>query len=99
MPYFFVSSKYGFGIKNIFIYLIKVKILKYKISSDNLICFVKKLFLNNIYVKGFKILNYYPLLIEVYSKKNISYNYKKYLSGFFIKDLNLRNTPVKLIFR
>lgn len=99
IPYRFVSSKYGFGIKNIFEYLKFMEDFKIKFDFKNVIDHIRYFSSDRTSIKKIKVLSYYPFIIDIYSKEKISYNDKKYISSFFIKNSYFGVMPIKFKFR
>lgn len=99
IPYRFISSKYGFGIKDIFTYLNTVHFIKGNFDTNNFFNSIKNIFLYDLSIKKIDVLSYYPFSIDIYTNKKMMYNYKKYISSFFFKNNFLKNIPIRLIFK
>lgn len=95
----FVSSKYNFGINDIFIHLDKMRKTKNKFESNFFLPSIKSLLDNDLKIKKVEIVNYYPFSLNIYTKKKILYNEKKHISMFFIKHFSLKNIPLKFSFK
>ncbi|HIH2762495.1 MAG TPA: GTPase [Candidatus Azoamicus sp. MARI] len=95
----FISSKYNFGIRDIFIYLNKIKKIKIKFESKILLPSVKSLLFSGLNIKKIDVVNYYPFSVSIYTKEKILYNQKKHISAFFIKNFFLKGMPLKLSFK
>lgn len=106
ISFHFISAKYGFGIKNI---INKISILdqfqneQYSKSYLKKIIYEINIFLKQKKIKMYycKILNYDPLTINLYYKKNknLPINYKKYITNYFSNKLNTINIPIKMNFK
>lgn len=99
IPFRLVSSKYNFGISDIFIYLNKVKNSKLQFESKFLLPSVNSLLFSGLNIKKIEIVSYYPFSVSIYTKKKILYNEKKHISVFFIKNFFLKGMPLKLTFK
>lgn len=95
----FVSAKYNFGIRDIFIYLNKIKKIKHKFESKILLPSIKSLLFAGLNIKKIEVVNYYPFSISIYTKEKVLYNEKKHISVFFIKNFFLKGIPLKLSFK
>ncbi|MDP2762904.1 MAG: hypothetical protein Q8O27_00070, partial [Enterobacteriaceae bacterium] len=103
ITYHFISSKYGFGIKNLtnkISFLNNFQNIKY--SSTYLKNIIKIIESKKCYNEKTKfyyanVIKYEPLTINIFAnKEEISINYKKYILGSLIKKLKLINIPIKL---
>lgn len=99
IPYRFVSSKYSFGIKNIFNCLDSIKMSKVKFNSDYFFYLFNNINLINLTINKINIISYYPLCVCIYTNKKILYNQKKYVGIFLLKNVFLKNIPMRLIFK
>ncbi|HIH2763441.1 MAG TPA: GTPase [Candidatus Azoamicus sp.] len=95
----FVSSKYNFGIRDIFIHLNHIKHIKSKFKSKILLPSFESLLFSSLKIKKIEIINYYPFSISIYTKEKMLYNEKKHISVFFIKNFILKGIPLKLSFK
>ncbi|HFL8824165.1 MAG TPA: ribosome biogenesis GTPase Der [Candidatus Azoamicus sp. OHIO1] len=103
ITYHFISSKYGFGIKNLtnkISFLNNFQNIKY--SSTYLKNIIKIIESKKCYTEKTKfyyanVIKYEPLTINIFAnKEKISINYKKYILGSLIKKLKLINIPIKI---
>ncbi len=105
ITYQFISSKYGFGIKEV---IKKINIIM-KFQNENYssfyikkkirIIFKKYKIKKNIYFANIE--KYDPLIINVFTKKfkNLPKSYKKFLMNSLIRELNIINIPLKIKFK
>lgn len=106
ISFHFISAKYGFGLKNIInkiIVLDKFQNEHYSKTYLKKIIYDINIFLKqkNIKIYYCKVINYFPLTLNLYYKKNkfIQKNYKKYITNYFLNKLNIINIPIKLNFK
>lgn len=105
--YLFISSKYGFGLTNLFNKINKIKKIQDNFNINNELIDIKNyinkkeiIISKNLTIKRLDLINYYPIIINIQTiyKKNLTTNYKKYIIGTIINELKNKNMPIKFKF-
>lgn len=106
--YLFISSKYGFGITNLFKKINKIKKIHEKFNINNELINIKNyinkkdiIISKKLTLKRLDLTNYYPVIINIQTdnKKNLTTNYKKYIIGTIINELKNKNISIKFKFK
>lgn len=106
--YLFISSKYGFGITNLFKKINKIKKIheNFNINDElvNIKNYINKkdiIISKKLTIKRLDLTNHYPIIINIQTdnKKNLTTNYKKYIIGTIISELKNKNISIKFKFK
>jgi len=108
IKYYFISSKYGFGIKYLLKNIVQIYSFQKKRITTNILKTIVKniseIFINKkkyIKIHYASIIKYEPLIIYIYIYKLnlISINYKRYIIKIFINEIKITNIPIKIKFK